>query len=244
MKRWDTGRPAIASGRALNNRIMEEDKPPLIKQASAKRIRSWNRFYWLAVVWLIGYLGIIAKQAVSHDQILHGIREGATLGAITSWFMLIVTVPLGFVGLVIASWKPLRAYRLWISLLLPVFISFVDVVTVAIARVHPHQRFESVTGVRFPADANVVRCSFAGTGFIFSDPQHVYEFTCSPAETERLIRELELKQDNYPAGGTSAKGWKVDQRWTSGFPTGKSVDVLELETDASRTRVRVIATWI
>ncbi|QJE96672.1 hypothetical protein [Luteolibacter luteus] len=224
-----------------------EEQGPLIDPASTKRIRSWSRFYWVATVWLIGYLGIIAKQAVCSGNVLWGIQHGATVGAVTSWFMLILTVPLGLFGSVIASsWRPLRAHKFWVSLVLPIFISFADVISLAIAQIHPHGKFESVTGVKFPADATAIQCSFTGTDFILADPQHVYEFTCSPAETERLTRELKLHRNapgSYPGRGKGGS-WSVSEYWTSDFPTERSVDFIELETDSSRTRVRVIASWI
>jgi hypothetical protein len=220
----------------------------LPEEAISTRVRSRNRFYWLAIVWLIGYLGIIAKQAVAQGDTLHGIQDGVIFGAIASWFMLILTVPLGLIGRAIASWKPLHPHRIWISLLLPVFFSFADVVGVAVDRIHPHRRFEQATGVRFPADATVLSCSFENWGMAFSDATHLFQFTCSPAETERLIRELKLRKNRNPGGGSSrfprSRGWTVEERWTSGDMERRGVDYIELETDASRTRVRVVLSWV
>ena len=216
----------------------------LPEEASEVRVRAWNRFYWVATVWLIGYLGIIAKQAVSMEDPVEGLKMGAVIGSVFSLFMLFITIPLGLLGGFIASsWKPLRSYHLWISLLLPVFFSFMSTVDTVVDRIYPHQRFESATGVRFPRDAKMERCFFEGTSGL-ADATYFYQFTCSPEETGRLIRELGLEQDNSPAGSTSPKGWKVAERWTGVDLTKEGADYIELETDASRTRVLVVAGWI
>lgn len=87
------------------------------------------------------------------------------------------------------------------------------------------------------------RCFFEGTSGL-ADASYFYQFTCSPEETGRLIREMGLKRSRSPAGSTSAKGWKVEEKWTGGEPANEGADFIELETDASRRRVLVIAGWI
>lgn len=214
--------------------------PEVVSQA---RSRAWKRFYWVATVWLIGYLGIIAKQAVSLESPLEGIKEGAIMGAVFSPFMLLTTLPLGWLGIWIASRKSLQRHKLWMSLLLPVLFSFAGAVDAAVDRIRPHKRFERATGAQLPRDARMERCFFEGTSGI-ADATYYFEFTCSPEETGRLIRELDLQQDHSPAGGTRAKAWKVEERWNRVDLDTRGADYVELETNASRTRVLVIAGWI
>ena len=188
-------------------------------------------------------LGNLRKAAVSLESPLEGIKQGAMIGAVFSPFMLLITVPLGWLGVWIASWKPLKPHKLWISLVLPVFFSFVDVVDAAVDRIYPRKRFERATGAQLPRDAKMERCFFEGTSGL-ADATYYYEFTCSPEETGRLIRELDLKKDHSSAGGTGAKAWKTEERWNSGDLRDRGADYVELETNASRSRVFVVAGWI
>ncbi len=91
--------------------MMDEPVPP--------RIRRWNAIYWLATLWLMGWLGIMLWQTLSWTDAKRGFYNGAVLGGIISPLLLIVTVPLGAAGRAIAKIRPLRRYQLAASLIVP-----------------------------------------------------------------------------------------------------------------------------
>lgn len=213
------------------------------------RITAWNRFYWIATIWLIGWLGIITKQAVSHGSPVEGIKMGAFVGAIVSPFLLILTLPLGLLGWKLATWKPLRRNRLAISLLLPVLFSFMGAAGTAWDRVYPQKRFKSFLGVNFPAGTKMEQCWYEGT-LLFADKRFTFEFECSPEETARLIQELKLSN----TGASSTKftgavkgGWLVEEIWSGiSLDDGRKgkighADYVELHTDSTRTHVYIVA---
>jgi hypothetical protein len=84
---------------------------------------------------------------------------------------------------------------------------------------------------------------------MIADTTDIYQFTCEPRETDRLIRDLGLKEEpdlgtsviGGPGGGFSptAAGWADPSRFRSYAKLGKT-DFLELFTDGTGTRVRII----
>ncbi len=203
-------------------------------------------FFWIGTIWLAGWLGIIVTGAVSNTDVLQGAEMGAMNGIVLSPLMLIVTLPLGLLGWGIGTWNPLRRWRLWISLALPVLLPFSGIVGAAKDRLDPGRRFTRLTGVAFPASAKVVHWEFSGGGF--ADLLHTYELICTPEETDRLIRELKLAKNRHgmsSLGWSSGVGtvvgsgaWRIHEVW-SGNDAGHA-DFVEIQLDASRTRLRLI----
>lgn len=214
------------------------------------RIKGWNRFFWVMIIWIIGWLGIIAKQAVAQYDPLDGAWEGAQVGSVTSPFMLLLTVPLGCLGWKIASrWALLGRHRLALSLLLPTLFSFLGTFEMAYNRAFPQRKFERFTGVRFPFGAKVDGAWYNGMSAPLGDASCVFELTCTSEETERLIQELGLRKDHGVFSTSSRRKptvgtWKVESIWRANFleeRPKRHADYVELETDESRTRIRLVA---
>jgi len=94
------------------------------------------------------------------------------------------------------------------------------------------ERFEEITEVAFPSDYSDTKFHHYGGGF--ADHSHTFVFTTTPEETERLIHELELTQEDtfsdrdfdklmeeYP-GGTFHHRNVENQNWYYDFITDKS----------------------
>ena len=218
----------------------EAEEPPLSAQhevAAAKRIRRWNRVYKIAVIWLIGWVGLIVEKMVELDSVPNGLHEGLTGGAFVAPFILILTLPLAWLGARIGSWEKWRRYRLWFTLALPSLYVLMGVVGSLKGRYFPQERFQRITGAGFPRDARVERCTFDNGFGPFYDWSCSYEFSCPAEETERLIREMKLKQGTAPLGTTS-KGWIMAESWRQSEEPKRGI-YIQMQTDASRTRVRI-----
>jgi hypothetical protein len=221
---------------------------PAAADPAAVRIQKWNRAYKIAVIWLIGWLAIVLEKIVKLDSVAYGLRDGAVGGAFTSPFLLIITLPLAWLGSRIGSWGPWRRYRIWFTFLLPALYAFMGPAGALHERAFPQAQFQRFTGVAFPRDAKVERCIFDDGFGPFYDRLFTYEFTCSVAETDRLIRELKLKKvpggistvsSSTGAGTVTARsGWLVDEVW-SGGEVGRAAFVM-LQVDATRTKLRIV----
>lgn len=219
-------------------KIPEEDRP-VVEDSAAGRIRRWNRAYKVAVIWVIGWAALIVEKIVKLDDVMAGLREGFIGGAFVSPFMLILTLPLGWLGSRIGSWEKWRRHRLWFTFGLPTLWVLLGVYGALHERYFPQERFQRITGVAFPRDARVVRfINDDGVG-PFYDWGVVYELTCPAEETERIITGMKLDKNNsggFSSGaGGPAGGWTVDETW-SGHGVRDSIFV-DLKTDASRTKL-------
>lgn len=208
----------------------------------AKRIQKWNRTYWVGWIWLIGFLGMMAEDVASGIMSLKRLPDGLFGSAIGSPFMLLVTIPVGALGLLVGSWRPFRRFQIHLSLLLPMLLCAISPVSIAWDRVFPGGRFERFTGVAFPADAKVENTTYDFGSGPFADRGYEYLFTCTAEETERLTRELKLTRVSLGApkvGTADPEGrWIIEEIWTASDRVG-SADYLQLHTDATRTRVRI-----
>lgn len=226
-------------------------QPPLSRGSQVAKALGWT-----GIIWLIGWLGMIAEQSISWTDTWMGAMNGALIGAFISPFLLIITIPLGLVGLGVGSWRPLRKWRILLSLALPALFSCWGIVGRIVDRFQPERRFTSMTGVRFPDGAKILSAQFRGG--LVADYNYTYVFTCPKEETTRLIRDLKLtKQESGSTslGWSSGAGsrispgeWTVEEVWSfSGFSTdpGKRekagrADFIELQTEATQTKVRLI----
>ena len=209
--------------------------------------KSIKRFLWVPVLWLIGWLGVCADQAVSNTNPLEGLASGAIQGIFVSPFLLIYLIPAGLVGMAIGSAKCLRPWRWYVSLVLPLGLSFGPLVFRIADRVEPGRRFERFTKARFPENPKNLRILFSG-GFL-PDYCDTYTFECPRDETDDLIRRLGLEKvgdhrthvHGMPGGDFSPErnGWKNPERWVSPNRLGMT-DYFELFTDGSHTRLHVV----
>ncbi len=211
---------------------------------------------WIGIIWLIGWIGMILCDAIRWSDPLAGALSGAIQGLFLSPFLLIVTLPAALLGWGIGSWRRLRPRRLALSFLFAAIVPLGQMGLELKARLQPGSRFTGLTGVAFPRDAKVSHCDLEGGGF--ADLSYTYVFTCSSAETDRLIRELMLTKSHdggsslgWSAGaGSTVSGdggsWTVEEVWNfmRNFVPGEShpggADFIELQTDASHTQVRLI----
>jgi len=185
---------------------------------------------------------------------LSGAISGATDGLIFSPFLLIFTLPAGLVGWGIGAWRPLRKWRLALSLIFAAAMPLWTVAGIAIDRMQPGRPFTRLTKVAFPHDAAISEYHLEGGGL--ADLNYTYVFTCSPEETKRLILELKLTKNSD--GGTSlgwssgvgtkvgggawtiAEVWSFSRDFDSDPPGNGGAHFIELQTDTTRTKVRLI----
>lgn len=194
-----------------------------------QRIQKWNRLYWVGWIWLIGFLGMMAEEMVSGLISMNRLTVALIGSAIGSPFLLLVTVPVGALGWLIGSWRPLRRFQLHLSLLLPLLLCAMGPVSIAWDRVFPAERFARFTGVAFPRDAKVENTTYDHGFGPFADRGYEFLFTCTAEETERLTRELKLDRTRRPpdplrssrSGLRRPRGW-VDHRGNlDGAGTGR-----------------------
>ena len=208
--------------------------------AAVARIRRWNRFYKIAIIWLIGWVGLIVEKMVKLDSVANGLHEGLLKGAYVAPFLLMLTLPLAWLGAWIGSREKWRRYRLWLIFALPTLFVLIGVAWALKGRYFPQEEFRRITGVEFPRDARIERCVFAD-GLVYWTK--TYELTCPAEETDRLIREMKLTEDIASHGvatalGTTSKGWIMTESWRG---EGASWGIwMEIQTDATRTKLRII----
>jgi len=223
--------------------IPDAFEPPLSapdEVAEAKWNRRWNRFYKIAAIWLLGWVGFIVYKIVSLDHLKNGL-DWIIKGVISASLLLVITVPLAWLGSRIGKRERWRRYRLLLTFALPALFLLMAVGGALKGRYFPQERFKRLTGVEFPRDARVERCVFDdGFGPLF-DWYFLCELTCPAGETDRVIRELKLVEippyrepdaDEGPPGGGSTG----PSRWVN----GESEKILiRMEADAARTKLRI-----
>ncbi|WP_265594575.1 hypothetical protein [Haloferula sp. BvORR071] len=231
---------------------MDDPSPdPMLVQSRGARVA--KTLLWIGTIWLMGWIGMILHGAISWSNTLEGATSGAIQGAIVSPFLLIITLPAAFLGRLIGALRPLRKWRLGISLLFAALLPLWELGSALVDRVQPGRRFTKLTAVAFPKDAKMISCDFQGGGF--ADLTYSYVFTCPPGETERLIRELKLTKDRasptslgWTSGGAAMSGgrgpteevwsWATDYR---GSPVRRGgPHYIELQTEETHTKVRLI----
>jgi hypothetical protein len=209
---------------------------------------------WIGMIWLITWSSMVLGGALQWTNPLSGAISGASDGLIIAPFLLIFTIPAGLIGWGIGSWRPLRNWRLALSLIFAAAMPLWTVAKIAVERMHPDRPFTRLTKVAFPQGATISECHLQGGGL--ADLNYTYEFTCSQAETERLIRELKLSKSDTgesfwgPSGAGStvggSGGWKIEEVWSfdrdfdSDPPDTGGAHYIELHTDTTRTKVRLI----
>lgn len=205
--------------------------------AAVARIRRGNRFYKIAAIWLIGWVGLIVEKIVELDSVESGLHEGLIGGVFVAPFILILTLPMAWLGSRIGSWEKWRRFRLWFTFALPSIYVLTGVGGALKGRYFPQERFQQITGVAFPRDARLERCVFDTGHSPFYDWSCDYELSCSAEETERLIREMKLTGDTATSGTTS-KGWIMTESWRQSENPTQEI-YIQMQTDVSRTKVRI-----
>lgn len=207
-----------------------------------QRIHKWNRYRWVGWIWLIGFLGMMAEDVASGIVSMKGLPDALFGSAIESLFMLLVTIPVGAIGLLIGSWRLFQRFQIHLALLLPMLLCAISPVSIAWDRAFPADRFERFTGVAFPVNAKVEDATYDFGSGPFADRGYEFLFTCTAEETDRLTRELKLTRALYGSSKTGTAepdgGWIIEEIWTASDRVG-SADYLQLHTDATRTRLRI-----
>ncbi len=130
-----------------------------LQDAAIRRARRWWLASWIACVWLIGWCGMIVAEAVSWTDTRAGVMNGLTVGGILSPFLLLVTLPIGLVGMWIGHIRPLRRWRWWISLGAVAGVFLWDLTGRVLDRVDPRRLFEQCFEIRFPEGATLLESS-------------------------------------------------------------------------------------
>lgn len=192
------------------------------------------------LLWLFAWSAIFLEQVlINTDPLKHWV---SIVTNVFSPLMLIILVPLGLLGRRIGNLKPFRPYRWWISLALPFALCCWPVLSAARQRIDPAVGFRRYFDARLPENARDLRMDIY---WIFtSDVTAVYSFQCQRQETERLIRELHLRDGDLISlsgapvtsrGGlyTAIGSWKKPR----GFRNNSGNTFFELWTDETFTRV-------
>ncbi|MCW1885233.1 hypothetical protein OKA04_10880 [Luteolibacter flavescens] len=212
----------------------DHDTPPK-EDPAIVRTRRWNRFKKILIIFVAGWVSVILEKMVKLDSVISGGAEGFIGGIFIAPFLLIITLPLAVLGSCIGSWKVWKRRRSWFTVGLPVLLLSIDTADVLYWKSRPWEGFEQVTGVPLSRDAKVERWVIDdGYGPLY-DSAYTFEFTCSPEETERLIRELKLTKSSSVSSGRPAA-----ESWTGkGLPAGR-IQYVQMEMDATRTKLRVL----
>ncbi|MEK7952616.1 hypothetical protein [Luteolibacter soli] len=210
--------------------------------AEVARIRMWNRFYKIAVIWMIGWVGLILEKMLKLDSVVDGLREGFMKRAFVALLLLVVTLPLGWLGARIGSREKWRRWRLWFTFALPALYVLAVVAWALHGRYFPEGRFKRDTGVEFPREGRMERCVFDdGYGF-FDEWGRTYDFTCPAAETDRMVEEMKLKRESWsyvwPTPPPPSSGWTSYDTW-NGIGAHGGISVV-FQADGSHTKVHIL----
>jgi len=231
--------------------VTDQPIAPDPPQPRGKRVT--KALIWIGMIWAITWSSMVLGGALQWTNPLSGAISGASEGLIIAPFLLIYTIPAGLIGWGIGSWRPLRSWRLALSLIFAAAMPLWTVAEIAVDRMHPDRPFTRLTKVAFPQGAAISECHLEGGGL--SDLNYTYVFTCSPEETERLIRELKLTKNSdgrtrldEPGVGTKVAGgtwiieevWSFDRDFDADPPGNGGAHFVELQTDSTRTKVRLV----
>jgi hypothetical protein len=241
-------RGGIACWRSFVHRRSMNSVEPAdpIERRFRRRAQNIRRAFWAGCLWLGTWLAMALEQALAWTDMQQGFVNGALMGIVFAPLAQIYLLPIGLIGRALGSIGPLKPYRWWIGLGLPLALCFMAIIPRIHERIDPTRRFERITGVRFPADArNLVTIHWGGA---VDDIFDTYRFTCQPHETDRLIREFRLRQEpspatspiNGPGGRFSpvAAGWSGASYFRSNGKVGNT-GFLELFADGTGTRLRI-----
>jgi hypothetical protein len=195
--------------------------------------------YRLIALWLMGWIGIIAWQALAWTDLMKGLHHGVIAGGLVSPFLLLLTAPLGAMGWSLGKLRRFSRYQLAASLMVPAAAIFSPAVSALMDRMQPERRFERFTGVPLPAGVKFDQVSFEGG--LFPANYDKYIFTCSPKDAVGLIGELKLEYrgdgGNEPIGASGKTIHEVYSR-------EDSWKFVSLYADSTRSVVEVTCGYI
>ncbi|RYD39809.1 MAG: hypothetical protein EOP85_15320 [Verrucomicrobiaceae bacterium] len=178
--------PAILPG-------VETEQPhdPVMVEA-VRRARNWRRVFWVASLWLMAWTTLVLDQLFTNTFPSPYFLGNLLTSTFTSFFAFLLLVPLGLIGRAVGNLKPLRRYRWWISLVLPLALCCWPLVEAVHQRIDPAAGFRRYFRETLPDGARNVERDLNYVGL---DLEVTYSFECSPQETERLIRDFDLHPD-------------------------------------------------
>ncbi len=218
---------------------MESEETPKLK-----------RLHFAAVLflsYLIFTAGMVIEQSMTWTNHFEGFMSGLFHGAIFGlFFCLIYMLPWSLIIFGIYRWKKLQRFRTQWMLGPSLLFALLIVGSLVIDPPTPSRRFKNFTKTEFPSNAKNVHYHFSGGGI--ADYGDTYYFETTPAEVDRLIKELGLEIDEYYGredlshtiikqlpGCQDFKLWKNAKKFSGS--DGKQHWFYSLITDESRTRV-------
>lgn len=211
---------------------------------AARRARTWRRVFWCLVIWLTAWITLILEQLFTNTYPSPFFLNHVLTSTFASFFVFMFLVPLGLIGRAVGNLKPLRRYRWWISLVLPLAVCSWPVLSAIHQRIDPAVGFRHYFHEALPVTVRNVERDVNYVGF---DLLATYSFECSRQDTERLIREFGLNPSEADSSGiahSAAAGrlmtritrWKNPRHDHSPF-ADSSGKFLEFWTDETFTRV-------
>ncbi|MEO5917652.1 MAG: hypothetical protein ABIS50_25705 [Luteolibacter sp.] len=212
----------------------------------ALRSRNQRRIFWVLVLWIAAWTSLCAEQAFTNTDLDRVLKMSLIIAAFASPFMLLILVPLGLIGRAIGNWKPIRPYRWWVSLVLPLVFCARPVVSAVRERMDPALGFKSYFDAELPKSARHLTVNI--NNIILSDVSASYSFECSREETVRLIQTLDLKRSG---AGTGMPAYLPESIYSPSFglhkktmdfnnhSPGRYTGFIELRTDETMTSVYI-----
>jgi hypothetical protein len=195
-------------------------------------------------------LGFTVYQTLTWTDRWEAFRSGIFQGALLAipWSIIYI-IPWSLIIFGLYRWRRWHRFRTQWILAPSVVATWVLIGSTILESQSPIKRFERFTKTSLPSDAKDLHCVLSGGGSI--DFFDTYYFSTSPTEVDRLIREMNLEEDDlytrgalshsgirplegcpdYTSwqGSTLYKGWDKEQQW-----------FYYVITDSTRSRVYVV----
>lgn len=190
-------------------------------------------------------LSFLIDQTLRWSDPIKGLQSGLVHIGFLGVFWLPSLAIWGLVIFGLYRWRDWQRFRSQWVLAPAIFVLISFIVSLVLDPPTPSQRFSGFAKAELPANAGNLKFEFLGGGF--ADYCDTYYFETTPAEVDRLIREIGLVEDEFytPSkhglrrlpGAPDPAGWHGSRRFR------KSDDrdhwFHELITDGTKTRVYI-----
>ena len=169
---------------------------PSFEEALIKRARRQRRWLIVGALWVMTWGTMILGDLIRYTEWQQSIPFSAIFSLITSPFLLgLFILPIATIGRFIGNIHRLSPYRYHLTLGLPAIACFAVLVPSILSRVQPQRRFEAVTEVQFPSDAQVIDYTSTQYGL---DSSFTLKFVAPEASLIRLLKETECVPADTP----------------------------------------------
>jgi hypothetical protein len=222
------------------------DAPPSV---SPPPLRLASLLFPLAGSFALFTGSFVIDQAIRWTDTLDGIINGLVQTIVTGLFWMVFGLLPGLLIYSLFQWRGWQRFRT-IAILSPaIAIAVLVMANLITSPPTPAHRLKNSTGAELPASAREIRTYFSGGGL--HDYTDIYYFRCSAADTDALIRALNLSpietevESLFLQIGPSFQSWPDPSTWSGSTQyRGHSDDdqwSYALQTDAAREQIYL---WI